>query len=108
MVDETGRVGHSPHHSAHQTVLNEAWPLRDRDGRHARGIPDQPHPIDVDVRLELATDGEQWLPGRAQRWTRTHVYVTALNDARVRPPGVWVLAADVRRRGLSQNPVSED
>jgi hypothetical protein len=50
-----------------QPVDNESWPLSDRAGGHARGIEDQPEPIDVEVRIEWADDGEEWLPGRAHR-----------------------------------------
>jgi hypothetical protein len=84
--------------SDHQKVLNQRWPYVDTQGRrHAEGIPDR-QPIDVDVRLELERDGEVWVPGAAHRWTRTHVYVTSLNEPRVLTRAVWVLAADVRRR----------
>lgn len=93
-----GHPGRDVHRSSYRTVLNESWPLRDRKGaRHARGIPDQPNPIPVEVRLELDPDGEVWLPGRAARWTRTHVYVNGLADDRIAIRAVWVVAADVRR-----------
>ena len=36
-----------------------AWPLSDKAGEHARGIEDQPEPIDVEVRVEWAVDGEE-------------------------------------------------
>lgn len=47
-----------------QQVLNEAWPYTDSNGRHARGIPDQPanNQRPCEVRLVFATDGETWLP----------------------------------------------
>lgn len=78
-----------------QKVLNQEWPLRDKDGPHARGIRDH-DPIPVRVRLVLEHDGEVVLPGEAQRWTRTHVYVR-VGDPRLQVAGVWVVAADVRR-----------
>jgi hypothetical protein len=80
-----------------QRVQNESWPLRDDKGQHARGINDQPHPIDVTVRVVLEHDGEVFLPGQAVRWNRSHVYVT-VSDERVPQQAVWVLARDVRRR----------
>lgn len=80
-----------------QAVLNESWPLRDKAGQHARGIPDQPHPIPVEVRVVLENDGEHWMTGRAQRWTKTHVFVAGLADERLRNHFVWVRAGDVRR-----------
>ncbi|MDN4173899.1 hypothetical protein QWY28_13140 [Nocardioides sp. SOB77] len=80
-----------------QRVLNEAWPLRRKDGTpHAEGIPDR-DPIPVRVRLVFEHDGESYLDGRAQRWTRTHVFV-AVSDARIKIGAVWVQASDVRRR----------
>lgn len=82
-----------------QTILNEAWPQTDQHGgRHARDIPNQPKHIPVTVRLVFEHDGETTLPGSAARWTRTHVYVTSINDRRVLNHAVWVLATDVRRR----------
>lgn len=88
---------------AHQKVLNERWPLHDGTTPHARGINDARHAdgtpwtIDVHVRIELEHDGEVVLPGRAERWTRTHVYVV-VEDQRVPWQKVWVRAEDVRRR----------
>lgn len=88
----------------HQRVLNQSWPQHDDNGPHARGIhPAQhddgsPWTIDVQVRIVLEHDGIVILDGRAERWTTTHVFVTAITDPRVPRPGVWVLASDVRRR----------
>lgn len=88
----------------HQKILNQSWPQHDADGPHARNIrPAQhedgsPWTIDVDVRLELNDDGIVVLPGRAERWNGTHVFVAGIEDPRIPRPGVWVLAADVRRR----------
>lgn len=96
-----GQPGDRPPYgeSLHQRILNERWPYMADDGRrHAEGIRDQRDPIDVDVRLVLERDGEVWLPGRAQRWTSTHVWVTGLVDERLHQRFVWVLATDVRRR----------
>ncbi|MEJ7831853.1 MAG: hypothetical protein WKF79_02985 [Nocardioides sp.] len=58
------------HRRGTQSVLNESWPLSDKDSSHARGIedhlgPTDLDPTDVEVRIEWADDGEQWLPGRA-------------------------------------------
>jgi hypothetical protein len=88
----------------HQKILNRSWPQRDADGFHARDVhpakhaDDTPWRIDVDVRLEFEHDGQVVLAGVAERWNATHVFVAGINDPRVPPPGVWVLAADVRRR----------
>lgn len=82
-----------------QEIKNESWPLRDKAGKaHANGIDDQPaeNQRECLVRLEFKTDGDVVLPGRAQRWTATHVYVV-VNDPRVRRMAVWVRAQDVRR-----------
>jgi len=82
-----------------QRVLNVAWPYQDANGRlHAEGIRDRAESIDVDVRVVFEDDGEVWLPGRAQRWTSTHVWVTGLVDERLHQRFVWVLIVDVRRR----------
>ncbi|OYN88531.1 hypothetical protein CGZ91_13020 [Parenemella sanctibonifatiensis] len=78
-----------------QRVMNMCWPQgSDRTGWHARGIPDQPRSIPVEVRVVWETDGEEWCRGHARRWTATHVYVD-LSDPRLIGPGV--LAGDVRR-----------
>ena len=61
-----------------------------------RGVEDQPVPIDVEVRIEWADDGEEWLQGRAWRWTRSHVFVRFL-DSRSLTGFVWVRARDLRR-----------
>jgi hypothetical protein len=87
----------------HQKVVNESWPQRDADGtRHARDVRPAKHPdrspwaIDVMVRLEFDVDGLVVLPGRAERWTKTHVYVVT-DDPRVPWNRVWVRAGDVSR-----------
>ena len=79
-----------------QRALNESWPYRNKGGYHARGIPDQVHPITVEVRIVWARDGEEWVTGRADRWIETHVHVS-VNDDRLQVPGVWVRPGDVRR-----------
>lgn len=80
-----------------QRVLNMHWPQgSEAAGWHARGIPDQPRSVPVEVRVVWETDGEEWCRGHARRWTRTHVFVS-FADGRLVGPGVWVLAADVRR-----------
>ncbi len=84
------------HRRGTRSILNESWPLRDKVGEHARGIEDQPDPIDVEVRIEWAGGGEEWLPGRAHRWTASHVFVR-FQDPRSATGFVWVRARDVRR-----------
>jgi hypothetical protein len=71
--------------------------LRGEVGGHARGIEDKPHPIDVEVRIEWAFDGQEWLIGQVTRWTSSHVFVRFV-DARSLTGFVWVQAGDVRRR----------
>ena len=53
--------------------------------------------IPVSVRILWEGDGEQLLDGTASRWWQHHVYVE-VDDRRLRTTGVWVAAADVRRR----------
>jgi hypothetical protein len=86
-----------------QKVMNESWPQRDADGsRHARDVRPAKHPdgspwtIGVMVRLEFDGDGVVVLPARAERWTKTHVYVVVV-DQRVPWGRVWVRAGDVSR-----------
>ncbi|MGH3482288.1 MAG: hypothetical protein ACRDPQ_03550 [Nocardioidaceae bacterium] len=82
----------------HQQILNEHWPLADgKGGPHARGIPDQPEPINVRVRLVWEHDGEEWIDGTARRWTHAAVCVT-FGDPRLLTNAVWVRPEDVRRR----------
>lgn len=80
-----------PDRSRWQKILNEHWPLVDRQGnRHARGVPDQKHPIAVRVRVVWERDGETWLDGMARRWTtgpRAAVYVS-IDDERNNTSGV--------------------
>jgi hypothetical protein len=78
-------------------VLNESCPLSDEAGEHARGIEDQPGPIDVEVHIEWSDDGEEWLSGRAHRWTASRVFVR-FRDPRSLTGFVWVRAWDVRRQ----------
>lgn len=87
------------HVSREQKILNTSWPLRDKDGQHARGIDDQPadNQRPCWVRLVFDVDGEVELPGRARRWNQSHVYVS-VSDPRVPNMAVWVRAGDVRRR----------
>lgn len=83
--------------SQHVRILNEHWPLRDAKGNaHAVGIPDQPNPIPVRVRVVWEGGSEEWIEGKARRWTRTSVFVTFASDRR-RVPGVWVKPEDVER-----------
>ncbi len=94
--NDYGEPKTAQHRRDAQRILNESWPLSDKAGGHARGIEDQPSPIDVEVRIEWATDGEQWLPGKAHRWTKSHVFVR-FQDPRSATGCVWVRARDVRR-----------
>lgn len=83
-----------------QKILNESWPEKDEQGNGcARNVYYAPIDkiIPCIVRLDFAQDGEMVLDGTAERWTRSHVYVT-LDDARVSHHAVWVRARDVRRR----------
>ena len=94
--NDYGEPKAAQHRRGTLAALNESWPLRDKAGEHARGIEDQPEPIDVEVRIEWADGGEEWLPGRAHRWTASHVFVR-FQDARSPTGFVWVRARDVRR-----------
>jgi hypothetical protein len=87
------------HRRGTQAVLNESWPLSDKGEQHARGIEDQPEPIDVEVRIEWAEDGEEWVTGRAHRWTNSHVFVR-VKDPQSLTGFVWVRARDVRSLSL--------
>lgn len=90
--------GGPPPHRNWQRVLNQSWPLRDDKGQpHARGIKDVDHPIPVTVRIIWEHDGEEHLDGIATRWHGRSVHV-AISDWRAQVQGVWVDAADVRRR----------
>lgn len=91
-------MGPGPRLAREQVVKNETWPLRDKNGWHARGIDDQPaeKQIAVRVRLVLERDGEVVLPGRAARWNASHVFVI-VDDERVPRGQVWVRAGDVER-----------
>jgi len=78
-----------------QKVTNEHWPASEV-ARSLRPLPSGQQ-IDVTARVVFAEDGEQWLPGRAERWTRQHVCVY-ISDRRLQVPYVWLAPADVRRR----------
>jgi len=72
----------------HQRILNEHWPLVDnKGGPHARGIPDQPQPFNVRVRVVWEHDGEEWIDGTSRRWTQAAVFV-AFGDPRHSTAGV--------------------
>ena len=94
--NDYGEPKSAQHRCGTQTVLNESWPLSDKAGGHARGIEDQPEPIDVEVRIEWPDDGEEWLQDRAHRWTKSHVFVR-FQDPRSLTGFVCVRARDVRR-----------
>ena len=76
-----------------QEILNRRWP---RD--HA-SIPDRPYPqwVRVTARIHWERDGVEWVEGSVKRWTSEYVYVT-FPDYRMRRDGVWLEAADVKRR----------
>jgi hypothetical protein len=74
----------------HQKAMNESWP------RHPRSVPER-EPIAVWVRIEWERDGEEWLPGRTDRWNQRFVQVR-VDDLRLQVGAVWVVPADVRRR----------
>ena len=82
----------------HTRILNEHWPLYDAKGNaHAVGIPDQPNPIPVRVRVVWEGGAEEWIDGLARRWTSNSVFVE-FSDERRSTPGVWVKPHDVDRR----------
>jgi hypothetical protein len=95
-ANDYGEPKAAQHRRGTQAVLNESWPLSDKAGGHARGIEDQPELIEVEVRIEWTDDGEEWLSGRATRWTKSHVFVR-FQDVRSATGFVWVRARDVRR-----------
>lgn len=88
-----------------QDVTNEAWPPLGV-ARTLRDVPlDQQ--LEVVARLVFAVDGEQYLPGRAIRWTRTNVCVM-INDPRLQVSYVWLAPADVRRAEESPHHLEGD
>jgi hypothetical protein len=74
-----------------QQILNADWPQRPGNFRHR-------DPIAVEVRIEWDRDGEEWVPGYADRWNWHYVRVTFNNEPRSVQGLTWVQAADVRRR----------
>lgn len=80
----------SPMHNRWQTATNQKWPA------NAREIRDQPQAIAVTARIVWADDGEEWVDGRAIRWTRHHVLV-AIDDPRCQTIGFWLAPQDVKR-----------
>jgi hypothetical protein len=78
-----------------QQVTNEHWP----PAGVARSLRESPaeRQIDVTARVVFAGDGEQFLPGRATRWTADHVCV-CISDPRLQVAYVWLAPSDVRRR----------
>ena len=55
--NDYGEPKAAQHRRDSQSIRNESWPLSDKAGGHARGIEDQPDPIDVEVRIEWADWG---------------------------------------------------
>jgi hypothetical protein len=45
----------------------------------------------------VRSEGEEWRPVLANRWTRTHVLVTWIEDGPYRDQACWLRAEDVRR-----------
>jgi hypothetical protein len=81
--------------------MNEAWPFRDSDGPHARGIIDKPadEQVDVVARVVFQDAGETYLPGRAIRWTDNHTHAcVSISDPRIRTGLVWLRIEDTRPR----------
>jgi hypothetical protein len=77
-----GRVGPArPTARTTSTDPQQTVAMRDRQGFHAHGIPDQPHPVTVRARLVREHDGEEWISGRATRWTDTSVLVVFADPA---------------------------
>lgn len=90
-MTETFPDGSAPTEWQHQKILNIEWP----PSGIVKFLPDR-RPVPVDVRVEWEHDGEEWLPGRAVRWTRPVVFVL-INDRRHHGAGLWVPTRDVRR-----------
>lgn len=72
-----------------QTVVNR-HPYSGDFPPERRGIP-------VRVRIVWERDGEEWLNGRATRWTDDSVFVEFF-DVRLVALGEWLAPSDVRRR----------
>jgi len=77
-----------------QRVTNTSWPPLGI-ARTLRDFPSE-HQVDVVARIVFEDDGEQFLPGRATRWTRSHVCVLIV-DPRLQVAYNWLAASDVRR-----------
>jgi hypothetical protein len=73
-----------------QNALNERFP------RHPRQIPDR-DPIYGRARIVWERDGEEWVPAKAIRWNRDHVFVV-VGDPRCSAIGFWLSLQDFRRR----------
>lgn len=73
-VNDYGEPKTAQHHRGTQAVLNESRPLSDTAGGHARGIEDQPSPIDVKVRIEWAASPS---PRSNPRQRRSPAHATA-------------------------------
>jgi hypothetical protein len=82
----------SPGPQIRATIRNEDTP------GNADRIRRAYYPLRVTARLDFTDEAEQWLPGWALRWTRTHVGVIHLDHPRLLGREVWVRAGDVRRR----------
>lgn len=81
-----------------QAILNAYWP----PPAVSRRLVDHAW-IEVMVRVVWEVDGEEWVPGTATKWWRTHVFVK-IGDRRLLPQGTWLAARDVRRRNESSSP----
>lgn len=76
-----------------QRVLNVDAPPT----RALQLMPDKGR-IPVRARLVWSVDGEEWVDALATRWTRTQVFVEPGDRRLAGAIGVWISAADVKRR----------
>ncbi|NHC21852.1 hypothetical protein G6553_01515 [Nocardioides sp. IC4_145] len=77
-----------------QEVLNQEFPLARKDGtRHASDIQDRAR-RPVRARVVFERDGEAYLDGLAQRWTRPHAFIV-IPDPRLQIGAVWLRLEDV-------------
>jgi hypothetical protein len=93
-ANDYGEPKAAQHRRGTQHVLNEPWPLKDKSGGHARGIEDRPNPLDVEVRIEWADGGEEWIAGSATRGRARTVFVRFQHS--VRPVSGLAVADRVR------------
>ena len=63
--NDYGEPKTAQHRRGAQAVLNASWPLVTRPAVTLAASRTSRTPIDVEVRVEWAQDGEEWLAGRA-------------------------------------------